>query len=193
MMIAASPSTASVAKPTTIPESCIRGDESNPVVDNDEPNRKQSPADAATRTPLQSFAVMSSSAPPAAPASKTDEFLCQDCRRPVKLGSSGVRLRSRMKKIYQCANCNSKRSVLSYALGGWPTNEFRSWDEATKMHFYRNLHGKDRTVQCLYARTQAQIQLKRKIDWDLPELRSFEDVANITCGLKDSCDAEVAQ
>ena len=204
MMIAASPSTASVAKPTTIPESCIRGDESNPVVDNDEPNRKQSPADAATHTPLQSLAVMSSAAPPAAPASPTDEFLCQDCRRPVKPGSSGVRIRSRTKKIYQCANCNSKRTVLSYALGGWPTNDFRSWDEATKMHFYRTLRGKDRTIQCMYARTQAHIQLNRKIGWDSFDWQSFDklfDVAysaagrvtKVTCRLKDSCDAEVAQ
>ena len=144
-------------------------------MDNDEPHTNQSPADEETHTPLQGLAVMSSSAPPAAPTSKTDdELLCQDCRLPVKPGRAGVRVRSVANKRYQCGNCNSKRTVLSYALGGWPSAEFREWDEDTKVQFYRNLHGNDRTIQRHYARTLAQIQLKRKIDRDTTELRPLQ-------------------
>ena len=71
------------------------------------------------------------------------------------------------------------------------------------MHFYRTLRGKDRTIQCMYARTQAHIQLNRKIDWDSFDWQSFDKlfvvapdagrVTKVTCRLKDSCDAEVAQ
>ena len=171
MTVPASPSTLAVP-PTTIRESCVRGHESIPYVDSDEPHTKQSPADAEKHTALQGLAAMSSFAPRAAPnSSKTDEFFCQDCRRPLEPGTTGVRVRSKAKKIYQCGNCNSKGTVLSYALGGWPTDEFRSWDEDTKVQFYRNLHGKSYDILKYYARTLAQIQLKRKIDRYPRELR----------------------
>ena len=60
-----------------------------------------------------------------------EELVCRDCKLKVDPAAKGVRMLTKTTKKYQCGNCNSACTVLNYALGGWPSEEFKSWDPET--------------------------------------------------------------
>ena len=129
---------------------------------------------AAQRPQLQGHAVFASFvAKPPSDFTNDAELVCQDCRLKVVPGGTGVRLRSKQKQIYQCGNCNSACTVLSYALGGWPSEEFQSWDPETKVNFFRSgLKGGD--VKRAYAQTCAKKHIERRINRDAGEMRPLQ-------------------
>ena len=109
---------------------------------------------------------------------KDEELVCKDCKLKVNPGGTGVRLLSKQKQRYQCGNCNSACTVLNYALGGWPSEEFKSWDPETKVKFYRmGLKGSD--VRRNYAQTCAKKHLERKINTDAGEMRPLQYWVNL--------------
>ena len=100
-------------------------------------------------------------------------LVCKDCGDPVVPSAKGVRKTSKRTNTYQCGRCNSACTVLSYALGGWPTEEFKQWDPETKVNFFRQgLKGKD--VKRNYAMTCAKKHIERKSHKDAGEMRPLK-------------------
>ena len=107
-----------------------------------------------------------------------EELVCRDCKLKVDPAAKGVRILTKTTKKYQCGNCNSACTVLNYALGGWPSEEFKSWDPETKVKFYRmGLKGSD--VRRNYAQTCAKKHLERKINTDAGEMRPLQYWVNL--------------
>ena len=134
---------------------------------------------ATSRPQLQGTAVL---APflPKAPSFITEdaELLCKDCKLPVVPEAKGVRKTAKTKPQYQCSNCNSMCTVMNYAMGGWPSDEFKQWDPETKVKFYRSgLKGSD--VKRHYAQTCAKKHIERKINRDAGEMRPLQYWVNL--------------
>ena len=170
---------AAAASPATCPDSLADRTESlDDTVNSDLPTQDDT-APAAQRPQLQGTAVFSSFvAKPPSDFSQDQELVCQDCKMKVVPGGTGVRLRSKQKQIYQCGNCNSACTVLSYALGGWPSEEFKSWDPETKTNFFRSgLKGGD--IKRAYAQTCAKKHIERRINRDSGEMRPLQYWVNL--------------
>ena len=165
---------AAAASPATCPDSIADRTESlDDTVNSDLPTQDDT-APAAQRPQLPGTAVFSSFvAKPPSDFSQDQELVCQDCKMKVVPGGTGVRLRSKTKKIYQCGNCNSACTVLSYALGGWPSEEFQAWDPETKVNFFRSgLKGGN--IKRAYAQTCAKKHIERRINRDTGEMRPLQ-------------------
>ena len=107
-----------------------------------------------------------------------EELVCRDCKLKVDPAEKGVRMLAKTTKKYQCGNCNSACTVLNYALGGWPSEEFKSWDPETKTNFFRSgMKGSD--VKRNYAMTCAKKHIERKMNSDLGEMRPLQYWVNL--------------
>ena len=129
-------------------------------------------ASIAAAPPVSQHAVMGPFVPRSA---FTDDpvLMCKDCGGPVEPSAKGVRRTSKQNNIYQCGRCNSACTVLSYALGGWPTEEFKQWDPETKVNFFRQgLKGID--LKKNYAMTCAKKHIERKSHCDAGEMRPLQ-------------------
>ena len=63
--------------------------------------------------------------------------------------------------------------MLSRAYRGWPTDEFRQWDDESKVNLFAN-HLKGGDVKIDYARTCAKIRFERRTNSNVSEIRPLE-------------------
>ena len=102
-----------------------------------------------------------------------DQVVCKDCKSTVTKGVQGTRLISKRLLTYQCGKCNSSCTKMTYALGKWPTEEFKEWDAESKVAFFRKgREGGD--VRKEYVTTLIKRRFERKINQDRCELRPLE-------------------
>ena len=129
-------------------------------------------ASIAAAPPTNQHAVMGPFVPRSALTDDT-VLMCKDCEGPVEPSGKGVRMTSKQKNTYQCGRCNSACTVLSYALGGWPTEEFKRWDPETKKNFFRQgLKGSD--LKRNYAETCAKKRIELRSHCDAGEMRPLQ-------------------
>ena len=99
-----------------------------------------------------------------------EQLVCKDCQLPVVPTAVGVRLVNKSNRVYQCSKCHNACVVLNYALGGWPTEEFKTWHPETEVNFFRRgLSGSAVTRE--YAMTCAEKHCERRIDQTKGEMR----------------------
>ena len=118
-------------------------------------------APPAKRAVMEPFGKLVDRTAAAPPANAGPRPRCTACERPVDPTAVGVKSREKDSKIkkgcYRCASCNSATTMLSRACRGWPTDEFRKWDDESKVNFFAN-RKKGLSVTRQYAMTCAKIR-----------------------------------
>ena len=111
--------------------------------------------------------------PPANNFLKRPALICQDCELPVDPLKPGVRLMSKQKRKYRCNKCNSTVTTMSHACGGWPSEEFQTWDDETKVKFFRSgMCGNE--IKKENARVLAKKHVESRIDQNAGEMRPLK-------------------